>query len=251
MVFISLSLHFLGCDDSTSSGNDPQNYEEALADLQKVANSVENLSIEKVDKDAQSRNRDLIFIDDTSDEYTEIFTMIDEETGLKYYDTTKYYNITTNELLKVKEAYEYDSVKSVFSYFMEDPTKKGHWTGTMFEYSSFTTMEDYSYSMSATYTGYIDYFVDQLRLEFSEVTMVSDDSKFEYSYLFTFMDGKYRVEIEGSLNIEDLLDENAVIEILSGPIYNTSNEKVGTFKVYSDDSVKILDKDGNVIKKAS
>lgn len=249
--FVALSFNFIGCDDSSSSNKEPQNYEQALIDLQKVANSVENLSIGQVDKNDQRNKRELIWEEDTSDEYTEINYMYDDVDGFKYYDTTKYFDINTNDPIKVKDAWSLDSYKSKVAYYMEDATTKGHWTGEITTNLVEISANEYSYDEDAFYSGYIDYFKDDLRLDFSSVTMISRNYDFTYSYNFTFMDGKYSVTMNGTLNIDDLIDDTVVTEILSGPISNNASETVGIFKVYSDDTVKIFDKDGNLIKKAS
>ncbi len=251
LILLSLTLHFIGCDDSASSNKEPQNYEEALADLKKVANSVDALSIGQEEKSTDFRRRELEFFEDTSDEYTQIFTMIDTEEGFKYYDTTQYFNPTTNELLKVKDAWENETYKTVFSYYMEDLSIKGHWKGSMLMSSGMVSDTDYSYNMDATYTGYLDYYKDDLKLEFYDVQISSTDDVCDYVYNFTFMDGKYKVLMSGKLNLNDLLDETVIVEMLSGPVYDKDDAIVGTFKVYTDDSVKIYDKDGNLIKKAS
>lgn len=248
---IAVSLNFLGCDDSASSTKDPQDYEQALIDLQKVANSVENLSIGQEDKNAQRNKRELIWEEDTSDEYTEISYMYDNIEGFKYYDTTQYFDINTNELLKVKDAWALDSYKSKFSYYMEDSTTRGHWTGEMTTTYVEVSADEFSYTDNGIYKGYIDYFKDNLRLDFSSVVMASENSIITCSYNFTFMEEKYSVVMNGVINIEDILDETVITEMISGPIYNNASEQVGIFKVYNDDSVKIFDKDGNLIKKAS
>jgi len=110
----------------------------------------------------------------------------------------------------------------------------------------------YSFKISINGTATIDYFNDNLVLNFSKVSCKVDDTAASYDYRFTMYNGKNSVSLSGT-TVESSMNEPADTDVIAtGPITLVSTgETVGTFKLLYSCDVLILDSDGNIIKKTN
>lgn len=107
-----------------------------------------------------------------------------------------------------------------------------------------------SLDMTASGRGTINYFADNLLIEFYDVTMEVRGSRATGNYNFKIMDNKYDVSISYEFGLEKLLsdDQNTASgssELMRGAITNNNNEQIGVFVLYEDESVAFFDNEGN------
>jgi hypothetical protein len=109
--------------------------------------------------------------------------------------------------------------------------------------------------ITATCSGTMNYYNDDLLLTFTDVSYTIKNGTISGAYNFTMMDNKYSVKIDFSFPIGDMLAEDYTgtvdtTELFRGSIINSDNEQIGVFVVYNNDSVQILDNSGNTVKTA-
>jgi len=99
--------------------------------------------------------------------------------------------------------------------------------------------------------GTVDYFNDGLVLTINGLTMsLSKENVQNIVFPITFMDEKYHLTLNytGTYVPEAVPDPTKVL--VSAPIFAKTGEEVGTFRLYEDDKVEIVDREGVVIKAA-
>jgi hypothetical protein len=105
---------------------------------------------------------------------------------------------------------------------------------------------------TASFTGTMNYYHDDLVLEFYETSYTLKNGKMSGIYNFKIMDGKYTVTMTFETSFQEVagLDETSSVTF-QGPILNGNGEKIGLFTVNSfDGSVKIYDNQNNLVKTA-
>ncbi|MGE5669833.1 MAG: hypothetical protein ACM31E_00220 [Fibrobacterota bacterium] len=254
-LVVGSSMLLLSCDDNPSGSTGSNNNPETKNDLQKIANAVDNLGMldnsNKQDRSLQKAKAEI-------EEYTcsplgtgiEVcnYTYGDEQ-GI---DTTYSYamdGVTLKDYEDLGDSYK-QLIKSHYASSKYKGVSIITITTEIGSSSDETVFEDFKMSVSGTAT--IDYFNDDLILNFSKVSCVIDNNSSSYDYRFTMFDGKYSVSMNGTL-IEASMEEPADTDVIaSGPITLVSTgETVGTFKLLYSCDVQILDGDGNIIKKTN
>lgn len=242
----------LSCSESPTGST---NSLETKGDLQKIANAVDNLGMldnsKKQERGLQKAKSDI-------EEYTcnslgtgiEVcnYTYRDEQ-GV---DTTYSYKMDGVTLMDVEDLG--NSYKQLIkSHFISSKYKgDGVFNYTVETSSSSVEPFSYHFKMSVNGTATIDYFNDNLVLNFSKVSCMIDDTAASYDYRFTMYDGKYSVSLSGT-TVESSMEEPADTDVVaSGPItLKSTGETVGTFKLLYSCDVQIFDSEGNIIKKTN
>jgi hypothetical protein len=103
-----------------------------------------------------------------------------------------------------------------------------------------------------TARGTINYYQNDLLLEFSEVTTKGHNSIWSIDYRFTLVDGKYSVRLSYTRDYNDQSVAWAVEgeEMIQGPIVNKNNEQIGVFILKWGQSVDIFDNNGILVEDA-
>jgi hypothetical protein len=240
----------------TESPNSPgkTHSQGVTADLQKLANTVDNLGMLNNTKKQNQPLQKVKELDDFSCNSLgtgiEVCTYsFDGETGI---DTTYTYGM---DGIALKDWADIDG-----SY---KQTVKSHYSSTKYKgvalFNSIFEKPDASaetlfidFKMTVNGTAMIDYYNDDLVLNFSKVACTIENMRTSYDYLFTMYDGKYSVKMIGdyTCKINDEPADTAIVA--SGPITLVSTgEKAGTFNLFYSGDVQILDCDGKVIKKTN
>lgn len=107
-----------------------------------------------------------------------------------------------------------------------------------------------SFDMTARGWGTINYYRDDLLLEFYEVTMEVKGKKAIGNYNFRIMDDKYNVSISYEFDMDQLMSyeqdsASGSSELMRGSITNADNEQIGVFVLYENESIALFDNDGN------
>lgn len=247
---ISLLLIF-SCETEKSglSTND-----DITRDLQKIASVVDNISfaLEKRSDNLEKKLQRASYSCFSLQPGIEVCSF--EEDGFLSIDTTYLYKFdgitpTDFDSLAVNESY-----KMKYNSYMECNRYKA-WMNVM-QSVKYTVIDEFSNTQcdySITGSGKIDYFNDDLILDIplmtSSITSDSTGEYYNYEYQFSIMDGKYLSEIKGTdtITLDCTFDSTAVCA--SGPLTTNSGEKVGTLELINSGDVRILDIDGNIVKK--
>jgi hypothetical protein len=245
----------LSCSDSPSGSTGINNSPETKGDLQKIANAVDNLGMldnnKKQERSLQKAKADI-------EEYScsPLGTGIEvcnytygDEHGI---DTTYSYGmdgVTLKDFEDLGDSYK-QLIKSHYTSSKYNGVVIFNVTTELGSSSGETFLDGFKMSMIGT--AKIDYFNDNLLLDFSKVSCMVDNNSSSYDYRFTMFDGKYSVSMSGTF-IEESMEEPADTDVVaSGPItLVTTGETVGTFKLLYSCDVQILDGDGNIIKKTN
>lgn len=106
-------------------------------------------------------------------------------------------------------------------------------------------------NISVEGSGKVDYFNDNLILNFTKFYLKLENGTTTYDYRISIFDDNYSIILKGTINHNSIPVNPSYNDIdISGPIIlNSTGETVGTFnQLYSWD-IQILDKDGTIIKK--
>jgi hypothetical protein len=245
----------LSCDNNPSGSTGSNISPETKGDLQKIANAVDNLGMlennKKQERALQKAKTDI-------EEYTCnplgtgievcIYTCGDEH-GI---DTTYSYAMDGVTLMDYKDLG--DSYKQLIKSHSTSSKYKSDvvFTTTVEMSSSSVEPISYNFKMSINGTATIDYFNDNLLLNFSKVSCFLDNNTSSYDYRFTMYDGKYSVLLTGTFTDDSIKEPADTDVVASGPITLVSTgETVGTFKLLYSCDVQIFDNDGNIIKKTN
>lgn len=106
-------------------------------------------------------------------------------------------------------------------------------------------------NISVEGTGEVDYFNDDLVLNFTKFFLKIENGATTYDYRISIFDDTYSIVLKGTINHNSIPANPSDTDIdISGPIILTSTgETVGTFNQLFSWDIQILDKDGVVIKK--
>ena len=134
-------------------------------------------------------------------------------------------------------------------------------TDKMIDYSLFTDITDSltawetmytTMESSNSFTGTMDYYKDDLQIEFYDCTGIMKAGIMKGDYRLGLMMGKYSVSMQFEISWKDLYGDTSVSSpVIQGPIINSSGEQIGLFTVSCEDgSVAIYDNQGNLVKTA-
>ncbi len=260
-ILLSTSILFISCSNETGVTNSatPANDDATVkADLEKIASSVASFAIGTQDNPDENSafKTPVSTIDDycsTTKPEVDTFTIDD----VVYTDSTEYYDLdgARISICDLDSSYISKSIqhskgdKFETHMTMEDTTT----------FSGSYTDSDFSMTMSASLSGTVNYYNDDLLIEIVQGYVTMKDMVSKIYYDMRIMDGKYTVIFDQTMEMDmieldennngtsDKADEPVTVEI-SGPITDTNGVNVGTFQVMSDDSVVILDVKGDIVK---
>jgi len=231
---------------------------EALKDLQKVANVVETFSLDtdlpenNTSNKASSRNHsdiittglNIIEIDEQSNDKTE-------------HSIFQFFQLDGTTPLRVSEAYSVGNYIVKGDIYYRNALEESNILITT--ETNTETIDNIKYvNANTSGTGTINYYNDDLIFNIKSFTgnitvadgTFSENATFEYDV--SFFDNKYGFLLSFDLSIEDLRaiinNPDPTVIVSTSDIVNKNNIKVGTFILYQDDSVKILDEAGNTLE---
>jgi hypothetical protein len=252
-IAVCSSILTFSCSESPSSPGKTHS-QDVTADLQKLANTVDNLGMLDNSKRQNQPLQKTKVLDDNSCNSLgtgiEVCTYsFDGETGI---DTTYTYGM---DGVILKDWADIDG-----SY---KQTVKSHYSSAKYKgialYNSIFEKPDVpgdslslDFKMTMNGTAMLDYYNDGLVLNFSKVACIVENMHISFDYQFTMYDGKYSVKMIGDFTCDTTEEPADSAIIASGAITLVSTgEKAGTFNLSYSDDVQILDCDGNIIKKTN
>lgn len=102
--------------------------------------------------------------------------------------------------------------------------------------------------------GRVDYYNDDLVLSIEKLYLKLDENSVSVRFDISLMEQKYFFSLEQSITIEDILaaveSGESASKVTEGEIKDGNGNVVGTFVLNSDESVTILDANGEIVKTA-
>jgi hypothetical protein len=252
-IAVSSSILLLSCSDSSTNAPPKAVGADVTSDLQKVANVVENLAmLDKSEKLPQNSlpKKNTITSDTCYSLGTGIQVCTFSDAEGQYIDTSYTYAMDGVTLV------DDDGLLNSYKQHV-----KSHSTSPLFNTSvefdlsikfdlNLADPMDFDMEFTMNGSGIVDYFNDDLILNFSKIFCKSNMTSCSYDYRFSMLDGKYNVTLTGDVSM-DYENEPADSSMsASGPVILVSTgEKVGTFQMLYDGAIRILDNDGVIIKK--
>jgi hypothetical protein len=240
----------------TESPNLPEktNSQGVTADLQKLANTVDNLGmLDNSKKQERPLQKAKVIENDTCISLgTGIEVCNYSYDGGLSIDTTYTYDmdgVTLKDSRDLGRGYK-QKVKSHYSSSKYNGFASFNLTIETPEVISENIFDNFKMTMDGT--AVIDYYNDALVLNFSKIGCTMENARSSYDYRFTMYDGKYSVKLNGDLTCDINQTPADTAIVASGPITVVSTgEKAGIFNLFYSGDVQILDCDGKVIKKTN
>ena len=243
-------LFTIGCDSGTSSNQSTDS--QARKDLAKAAACIDNLNLsganitEKLKPTVRVVEDSDFLIDSTNPFRPKLTWQIGSDTmicDVSYFapDSTKlHYSEISKIWMKDTVSFLFDS-----EGWYRTPRYRLHSVSRgMMHYIQNDVLNMRERSQ---YDCTIDYYRDDFVLVYKGTSEMKDKTT-RYSLNLSFMDGAYRIKIEGSMSFtEGNLSEEFVLQ---GEVKDRSGKKVGTMKIKEDMSVSFFDNDGQLIKAA-
>jgi len=224
--------------------------DEAREDLQKLANSVDSLSISTGDTPSSNSNNKAQ-IDTRSNHNIELDEFSDERGT--YSITSEYFAADGTTPITQEESMDLND------YVVRQKQK---FRTNQYE-SNFSAVYEYSNvdglgfpDMIANGSATIDYYNDDLLLSADSVYLkLQYEGEIHIRYEMSFFNKQYSFVLEVKEVFQDYVAstenaQNTAVEMISAEIFNANGQHVGYFILNHDDSVVIKDAGGNVIQAA-
>lgn len=273
---VSSLMAFYACDSGSSSSVSSIPAEEIQADLAKMATVIQSLPdapetnpMDKMSFDEESSTPILLKISDDLENGLECtnpaenMEVCTSEIG-EYYsrDTTYYFAADGTTPISPDELFSGTTVTLIKSH-LKDELTEGYMefrAENTLDFAAFMQMalsggEPSDDIVSGKGKGHasIYYYNDDLQLDITQLTFNFNIAKFSMQYDIEFMNAKYKttLKFEETTDMTDFDDEEEAIEedepvtvMMKGDIKTHDGQTVGIFQVMTDDSVQILDTDG-------
>lgn len=267
-------MAFYACDSGSSSSVSSIPAEEIQADLAKMATVIQSLPdapetnpMDKMSFEEEASNQPLLKISDDLENGlectnpTENMEVCTSEIG-EYYsrDTTYYFAADGTTPVSPDELLDGTTVTLIKSH-LKDELTEGYMefrAENTFNFAAFMQMalsggEPSDDLMSGKGSGHasIYYYNDDLQLDITQLTINFTFTKISVQYDIEFMNAKYKTTLKLEDAVDPFAEEEETVEVeepvtvmMKGDIKTHDGQTVGIFQVMTDDSVQILDTDG-------
>lgn len=252
------SLMACNSTDSGDNGNGKQASGDVATDLQTLANSITRMPTQEQPELPGTTSAALLKVsDDLWDaekcsivEGQEHITVCASAIG-DYYsiDTTSSFEADgTTPSSTAADEWTANGVSLTKSHYKDDLYVSEFSTRTVSSMNVDVTTGSYSFNFSITGSGSVNYYLDDVVLDIPAVSLTMNESGYQISYELSLLDGAYTTVLKDSGTLGEA--SGAQAGSIDGDLLDKSGTKVGTFRLMADETVQILDAEGNVIQAA-